>query len=63
MIEELPEGRAPDWLTEASSESMARVPLPLRGILEDSLYYPSSHFDGDPVRYLAGNIYSFVYVD
>jgi hypothetical protein len=63
MIEELPEARAPDWLTEVSSESMPHVSLPLRGILEDSLYYPSSHFDGDPVRCLAGNIYSFVYVD
>jgi hypothetical protein len=31
--------------------------------LEDSLYYPSSGFDRDPVKYLSGNILSFIYVD
>ena len=32
-------------------------------ILRDSLYYPASSFDGDPVAYLAGCIASFIYVD
>jgi hypothetical protein len=27
------------------------------------LYYPSSGFDGDPIKYLAGNFLSFIYVD
>jgi hypothetical protein len=27
------------------------------------IYYPSSGFDGDPIKYLSGNIYSFVYID
>lgn len=35
----------------------------IKDILTDSCYYPSSWFDGDPVRYLAGNVYSFIYVD
>jgi hypothetical protein len=38
-------------------------PFPLPELLQDSLYYPSSHFDGDPVKHLAGNILSFIYVD
>jgi hypothetical protein len=32
-------------------------------ILNDSLYYPASGFDGDPVMRLMGNVYSFIYVD
>jgi hypothetical protein len=42
---------------------MANEPFPLHELLHGSLYYPSSGFDGDPVRHLAGNILSFVYVD
>lgn len=55
-------------------ETIEQVPFPewlkgddfhfnLKDILKDSCYYPSSWFDGDPVRYLAGNVYSFIYVD
>jgi hypothetical protein len=32
-------------------------------ILEHSLYYPCSGRDGDPVKFLGGFIYSFVYVE
>lgn len=63
MLRELPEISAPRWLTKLSSISMTSEPFPLHELLNDSLYYPSSHFDGDPVRYLAGNILSFIYVD
>lgn len=55
-------------------ETIKQVPFPewlkgndfhfnIKDILTDSCYYPSSWFDGDPVRYLAGNVYSFIYVD
>ncbi len=63
MLHELPEMPAPRWLTNVSSASITSEPFPLHDVLKDSLYYPSSHFDGDPVRYLAGNILSFIYVD
>ena len=32
-------------------------------VLNDSLYYPSSRFDGSPIRHLSGNIHSFIYAD
>ena len=63
MIEELPVIQAPEWLAQVDPETMQAEVLPLQGILRDSLYYPSSGFDGDPVRHLAGNVLSFVYVD
>lgn len=51
------------WLRDLTPESIQRDPFPLRLILQDSLYYPSCGTDGAPVRHLAGNILSFVYVD
>ena len=63
-IEELPIIDVPEWLSELSPDSMrSESPFPLRKLLQDSLYYPASGFDGKPVKYLAGNILSFVYVD
>jgi len=65
MIPELPKLPCPDWLSEiaAKPERAKTAALPLPSILADSLYYPGSGFDGDPVRYLAGNVLSFVYAD
>ena len=63
MIEQLPIVEEPEWLSRVDPATIQGVELPLDGILQDSLYYPSSSFDGDPVRYLAGNVLSFVYVD
>jgi len=63
MLHELPGIPAPRWLISLSSTTMANEPFPLHELLHGSLYYPSSGFDGDPVRHLAGNILSFVYVD
>ncbi len=63
MIEQLPLLEEPEWLTRVDPVTIQDEALPLAGILRDSLYYPSSGFDGDPVRYLAGNVLSFVYVD
>ena len=52
------------WPTEQFLISVKdESPFPIRRLLRDSLYYPSSGFDGKPVKYLAGKILSFVYVD
>jgi len=63
MLRELPEISAPRWLTNVSATTITNEPFPLHDLLNDSLYYPSSGFDGDPVRHLAGNILSFIYAD
>jgi len=63
MIKQLPLLPVPDWLSKASANSIKNDPFPLDEILADSLYYPSSGFDGDPVKHLGGNVLSFIYVD
>lgn len=63
MIDELEVMDIPDWLANVDSESIKNTPFPLKEVLAESLYYPSSGFDGDPVKFLAGNIFSFIYVD
>ena len=63
MISRLPEKSVPDWLAKISQSTITIDPFPLTQLLEDSLYYPSSGFDRDPVKYLSGNILSFIYVD
>ncbi len=63
MLHQLPEIVVPMWLTNLSSTTIMNEPFPLHEILHVSLYYPSSGFDGDPVRHFAGNILSFIYVD
>jgi hypothetical protein len=63
MISDLPSLDYPNWLKSLDAVSIVEDKFPLKEILADSLYYPSSGFDGDPVRYLGGNVYSFIYVD
>jgi hypothetical protein len=63
MLPQLTEIAAPAWLSELTPKSILNGPLPLKELLRDSLFYPSSAFDGDPVRHLAGNVLSFIYVD
>ena len=63
MISQLPKISVPDWLAKISQSTITIDPFPLTQLLEDSLYYPSSGFDRDPVKYLSGNILSFIYVD
>lgn len=63
MLQQLPAVPTPPWLAELTPSTITRDPFPLTRVLEDSLYYPSAGFDGDPVKYLAGNLYSFIYVD
>ena len=58
-----PSSDVPEWLARVSADRMNTEPFPLHEILRDSLYYPASSFDGDPVAYLAGCIVSFIYVD
>ena len=62
MFDSLPQKKIPSWLANIDAENQSS-PFPLKEILSDSLYYPSSGLDGDPVKYLSGNIHSFVYVD
>jgi hypothetical protein len=52
----------PAWL-EAILHGNVDMQLPLKDILKDSLYYPASGLNGTPVKFLAGNIFSFVYAD
>ena len=60
MIHEISELDVPGWLSNISEDSS----LPnLDRILIDSLYYPASGLNGTPVKYLSGNIYSFIYAD
>jgi hypothetical protein len=63
MLDQLPEIAVPTWLSDLSSATIKNESFPLRELLQDSLYYPSCGFDGDPIRHLAGNILSFIYVD
>jgi hypothetical protein len=59
MIKVFPPRFEPDWLASVSEEH----PLPLSDLRQNSLYYPASRLDGDPVRYFAGFLHSFVYAD
>lgn len=60
MISEIDVLQAPQWLEGIAEDA----PLPpLEQLLVDSLYYPACGLNGTPVKYLAGNIYSFIYAD
>lgn len=63
MIGKLLTISVPQWLTDLTPTTMMNRRFPLHELLRDSLYYPSSGFDGEPVKHLGGNIISFVYVD
>lgn len=60
MLQELPQPQQPSWLSDIPDRL---GDLPLHDLLEGSVYYPACGIDGDPVKYLGGNFYSFVYVD
>jgi len=60
MIPELDSLQLPEWLSEISENSSFPN---LDHLLTDSLYYPACGFNGTPVKYLAGNVYSFIYAD
>jgi len=52
-----------EWLNSLTPVRIEFGPFPLREILENSLFYPSSGFDGDPVRHFRKLFQSYVYVD
>jgi hypothetical protein len=51
------------WLEELTAETLLTVEFPIQAILKDSLYYPASGFDGDPIKHLLGTFLSYIYVD
>ena len=59
MLKSIDAVNYPDWL-KCDKNSFK---FDIKNILQDSLYYPCSDFDGDPIKYLSGNVYSFIYVD
>ena len=61
MIEQMPVHEVPLWLREAAEDK--RGEMPIQQILENSLYYPASGENGTPVKYLGGNVHSFLYAD
>ena len=52
----------PSWLREISERGECER-FPLIEILQDSLYYPAAGLNGTPVKFLGGNIFSFIYAD
>ncbi len=58
----LPKKKMPAWLSGIQcTDHMKKISI--KKILKNSLYYPCSGRDGDPVKFLGGFIYSFIYVD
>jgi len=51
------------WLNEITQETMQNEPVPMKQILDNSLYYPASGTDGTPVKLMSKEIQSFVFVD
>ena len=62
MIDDIDEMVIPGWLANIGLDNR-RTRFPLVSILKSSLYYPSSGFDGDPIKLLSRHFNSFVYVD
>lgn len=60
MIHEISALETPTWLGEVNENSAFPK---LEEILTDSLFYPACGFNGTPVKFLSGNINSFVYCD
>lgn len=62
MIQQMPAMECPPWL-EAILQGQDDAAFDLPKLLQDSLYYPACGFNGTPVKYLAGNVFSFVFAD
>ena len=63
MTKELLLSDDPEWLMVLDTDAVKNDNLPLSELLNDSLYYPAAGFDGVPIQYCTGDIYSFVCVD
>ena len=55
MIDSLPTMKIAHWLQNISAKKQP-VEFPLNKILKDSLYYPTSGFDGEPIRFFMEQI-------
>lgn len=51
------------FLSALTPASIHTIPFPIAELLENSIYYPSSHFDGSVVKAYAHDYPSFVYCD
>lgn len=63
MIADVPMLELPVWLQMIEGSGAMQDSIPRRDLLDQSLFYPSCGIDGDPVRFLSGAVWSFVYVD
>ena len=59
MIFDLESPDTPTWLYAVKPNDE----LPLHKILERSLFYGAAGLNGTPVKFLAGNVHSFIYAD
>lgn len=53
----------PEWLVRLASATTLPPLIPLKDVLSDSCFYPSSGLDSSPVLLANGCVHSFVYVD
>lgn len=51
------------FLSTLAPASIHTIPFPITELLENSIYYPSSYFDGSVVKAYAHDYQSFVYCD
>ena len=63
MNSPIPIIETPKWLQEIDASNINSVQFDIKQILKDSLYYPSAGYDGNPIKYFAGSIHSFIYID
>jgi hypothetical protein len=61
MIDGIDKAIEPNWLSNIEKRFFSKFPL--LDIIENSLYYPACGLDGSPIKYMGGNILSFIYVD
>ena len=61
MIDSLPQKKIPKWLANADAENPSS-PFPLKRMLKDSLYYPSSGCSGliEPDTLIRDNSYQLL---
>lgn len=60
MLTDLRRYPVPEWLKSLPSTSQ---PIPIKKVLERSVFYPACGLDGRPVKYFGGCSHSFVYAD
>lgn len=57
--DQIPEIQRPSWL----NENVINGSFPFRDILNESVFYPASGLDSDPIMHLGHYFWSFVYAD